>query len=173
MPLLVSAVACVLLGAGCAPSTTPIPMPGQPQVPNAVIPPPPAVTTTAPAAKPPTAIKKPAPKPAAAPAPAPNRTPTFTATQMIPSVTVAAYGSDIHWTMYSNPGFKGYALVKSTIDSNPYYPKQEWFRFENSDVNARAYQDRNLEKGKKTYYRICAINADDSIICGPVASVNF
>jgi hypothetical protein len=89
---------------------------------------------------------------------------------MMLNVLVTDKGSDLRWTLWSDKDFKGYVLVKSTTDTNPYYPKQYYFRFENSAVNARFYQDAQMERGKTTYYRVCALDADDTITCGPVAS---
>jgi hypothetical protein len=72
---------------------------------------------------------------------------------MILNIVVSDKGADLRWT-----------------DANPYYPKQYQFRFENRDVNARFYQDTQMERGKTTYYRVCAIDSDESVTCGPVAS---
>lgn len=94
----------------------------------------------------------------------------FLTDAMVPNVVVSDKGADLRWTLWSDRDFKGYALVKSTTDANPYYPKQYQFRFENRDVNARYYQDTQMERGKTTYYRVCAIDSDESVACGPVAS---
>jgi hypothetical protein len=89
---------------------------------------------------------------------------------MILGVVVSDKGADLRWTLWSDRDFKGYVLVKSTTDQNPYYPKQSYFRFENREVGARFYQDQQMERGKTTYYRVCALDVDESVTCGPVAS---
>ncbi len=169
--LLVLGTALSLMGAGCfgyeiAPVKT--------ETPAA----PPAATSSAQTApttpKTTTPVKTPAKTPAKTPTPAPApTTTTFTSAGLQVSVLVASYGADLSWTMYQGNDLNGYALVKSTTDPNPYYPKEFWFHFENAVVNARAYQDRSLEKGKTTYYRVCAIRTDNTIVCGNVAKAVF
>lgn len=166
-----------LTGAGCSSYETP----GQPSTP--VQPPmeqtqPATKTTTTTTASTSTTPSKTAPKTTtkpktAAPAPTPIVTPAFTSSGLQLGVVVASYGADLSWTMYSGKDLAGYALVKSTTDANPYYPKQSWFRFESASVGARSYQDRSMEKGKTTYYRVCAVRTDNSIVCGNVAKGTF
>lgn len=177
--LLVLFAAASLMGAGCAGYEIVPVSPAAPAVPAATSTSDAAAPAAAPAPAPTKTIPKTAPKPVAKPAPTPApttpppTTTTFTSSGLQLTVVVATYGADLSWTMYQGKDLKGYYLVKSTTDQNPYYPKEFYFRFESAAVNARAYQDRNMEKGKTTYYRVCAIRIDDTIICGNVAKGNF
>ena len=123
-----------------------------------------------------TPTKKPAPKPApTAPQTVTNptqlgRTPTFVSDQLKLSVLVSSYGADLGWTPSYLKDIKGYVIVKSTTDTNPYYPKEAWATFINANTGYYKWEDRNLEKGKTTYYRVCALLADDSVTCGNMAS---
>jgi len=121
-------------------------------------------------------VKKPAPKPApSAPQTVTNpdaigRTPTFVTDSLKLSVLVSSYGADLGWTPSTIKDIKGYVIVKSTTDTNPYYPKEAWATFLNANTGYYKWQDRNIEKGKKTYYRVCALLSDDNVVCGNVAS---
>lgn len=135
------------------------------------------VPSPTPAAKPAT---KPTTKPTAKPAPAPiqtatnpaaiGRAPTIVSDQLQIMATVSQYGADLTWTKSYNKTIKGYVIVKSVSDTNPYYPKQYWSMFRNPDTGNFTWQDRNIEKGKKTYYRACALLTDESVLCGNVIS---
>jgi hypothetical protein len=131
-------------------------------------------TTTKPAAAP---IKKPAPKPTTNTAPQTvtnpaqlGRAPTIVSDQLKLSILVSSYGADLAWTPSYVKDIKGYVIVKSTTDSNPYYPKEAWATFLNANTGYYQWQDRNIEKGKLTYYRVCMLLADDSVTCGNVAT---
>lgn len=147
----------------------------------------PAATTTAqaPATEPdkeeekpaaPAPTKKPATKPAptapqSSPTPsAVGRTPTFVTDELKLSVAVSQYGADLTWGQSFKKDLKGYIIVKSTTDTNPYYPKQYWSLFRNVNTGNHSWTDRQIEKGKRTYYRACALTADDSVFCGNVVS---
>lgn len=180
-PLFLSLAAIALLGAGCL--NAPIPTQALPNVvpitpPAAVVPtlttPPaaPAKTPTTTIAPTKTTIK---PKTAApTPAPTPVKTPTYAVTFVTNEMTVSAilnaYGASLSWGRTSGASFKAYAVVKSTTDSNPYYPKQEGTHYV-YDKDSTQWNDNNVEKGKRTYYRICAIAADDTVRCGKTTSV--
>lgn len=183
-PLVLTVLALTVMGQGCSPSAPEEPM--TPPVPNAQE----SATTTETKADAGTKTSTQAPAPTVkttAPAPKPAPKPTTTATNPAPtgersagvkfvndsmslSVLVSDKGADLRWTLWTDKDFKGYLLVKSTTDANPYYPKQYYFRFENREVGARFYQDAQMERGKVTYYRVCALDIDESVTCGPVAS---
>jgi hypothetical protein len=138
------------------------------------------VTRATPPTEPASTAPKPAPKPSTKPttpttsptptAPAPS-TPTvsFVADEVKLSAVLGTSGATLSWTR-ATKSFKGYAIVKSTTNSSPYYPKL-WQSAFLSDVDSRQWVDTNVEKGKTTYYRVCAVALDDTVRCGNVASV--
>jgi hypothetical protein len=102
-----------------------------------------------------------------------GRAPTIVSDQLKLSVLLSKYGADLTWTTSFSKTLKGYVVVKSTTDSNPYYPKEAWSMFRNADTGNYTWQDRNIEHGKTTYYRVCALMSDDSVQCGNVATANY
>ncbi len=120
----------------------------------------------APTAKPKPVTTTPTPTPTAPKPP----TVTFVSDNLQGSYAPTQYGIDLRWTrsLLGNK-FKGYAIVKSTTDSSPYYPKTQVSIFY-SDIGSTFWSDRNAEKGKTTYYRICALALDDTTQCGNVVA---
>ena len=135
-----------------------------------------------------------APAPASAPPtktptkPVPTKTPPVTTPTQTPAPTITApknvtfvsdevqstavlstYGASIGWTR-ATKSFKGYAVVKSTTDPSPYYPNV-WQSVFLSDIDSTQWIDKNVEKGKKTYYRVCVVAVDGTSRCGSVSSV--
>ncbi len=102
--------------------------------------------------------------------PAPKADVTFVSSDLRLSISLSVYGADLAWTKPAVTSIKGYAIVKSTTDPSPYYPKESWTQFIN-DYDRPSWRDTSIEKGKLTYYRICTIGNDSSIRCGNVASV--
>jgi hypothetical protein len=173
-----------LLGAGCWQSlpsapTTPITPPTSPVAPKETEPTPTIqlVTTTAPTPTPalsptapkPTTTKPKTITPTAQPTTPPNYL-QFVSGQLQLTHVLSAYGADLSWTKAATRNIKGYAVVKSTTDTNPYYPKQFYTRFIN-DYDTPTWRDTTIVKGQKTYYRICTIGTDDTVACGNVISV--
>lgn len=161
-----------LFGAGCA--NAPVPSQTLPNVPAAV---PPAAVAPAPTptptpAKTTTKPKTTAPAPAPTPTPTPTRTypTTFVTDQMTVSVILDTSGASLSWGKTKLTSIKAYAIMKSTTDSNPFYPKTEAVHYV-YDRDSTQWRDTNVQKGVKTYYRICAIKLDDTVLCGAVASV--
>ena len=154
----------------------PAPAPGQDMAVSATGTP--AATSTGSVKAPAAPAKKPATKPAPTPTvpqtatnpAAIGRTPTFVTDQLKLSIVVSQYGAELTWTPSYSKMLKGYIAVKSTTDSNPYYPKEFWSLFRNADTGNNTWEDRSLEKNKLTYYRICVLQTDESVLCGNVAT---
>jgi hypothetical protein len=119
----------------------------------------------APATKP--TAKSAAPKTSAA---VPAQVPvSFSSSEMKLTISLGIYGAQLSWSRAFEP-FQSYVLVKSSTDSNVYFPKTFWFQAI-SNVDLRSFTDRDTKPGK-TYYRVCKITPDQSVVCGNVASVN-
>jgi hypothetical protein len=141
----------------------------------------PQTATTTPAAnatgtaKTTTTAKKPAPKPSAPTQSSSNpsavgQAPTFVSDQLKLSVLVSSYGADLTWTPSYNKLVTAYVIVKSTTDPNPYYPKENWTSFHSAITGNYTWEDRYIQAGALTYYRVCALLSDDTTLCGNVAS---
>jgi outer membrane biosynthesis protein TonB len=178
-PLLsLSLAAFSLLGAGCL--TSPVAPQTIPNVPAAIPPADVAPAPTPTAAPSPTAAPAPAktttkpktvaPTPTPTPAPAPTYPVTFVSDQMSVSAIINAYGASLSWGKTKLTTFKAYAIMKSTTDSSPFYPKTEAAHY-SYDKDSTQWNDTNVQKGVKTYYRVCAIAADDTVTCGSVTSI--
>lgn len=115
-------------------------------------------------------VKTTAPPPTTKTDPAPKTNVTFVSSELRLAISLSVYGADLAWTKPAAPDIKGYAIVKSTTDPSPFYPKVPWTQFIN-DYDRTTWRDTSIEKGKLTYYRICTIGNDSSIRCGNVASV--
>lgn len=120
-------------------------------------------TTTAPKTS-----KAAQPKPAASPS-QPQIPVSFSSSEMNLTISLGVYGAVLNWSKAFEP-FQSYVLVKSQTDSNVYFPKVFWFQAINN-VDLRTFTDRDTKSGK-TYYRVCKLKPDQSVVCGNVASVN-
>lgn len=114
-------------------------------------------------------IIKTAPKTQPLPVPAKDSLPvSFSSSEMNLSALLNDYGARLDWGKASEP-FQTYVVVKSKTDPNLYFPKIFWIQAFNN-IDLRTWTDRDVTAGE-TYYRICKLKPDQSVVCGNVASV--
>ena len=73
------------------------------------------------------------------------------------------------WNRAASP-FQTYVIVKSTTDPNVYFPKQFWVKAI-SDIDVRSWIDTAVTAKATTYYRVCKLQPDQSVVCGTTAKV--
>lgn len=93
---------------------------------------------------------------------------TFSSSEMQATVSLSSYGAQLTWSRAFTP-FQSYVIVKSTTDPGVYFPKVFWIKAINN-IDLTTWLDKSPASGK-TYYRVCKLEPDQSVVCGNVTSV--
>jgi len=78
----------------------------------------------------------------------------------------------LSWSVFNQPNFESYQIIKSETDQNLKYPETEVIKSSFSK-SYNSYVDNDVEEAIKYYYRVCIIKVDDMIVCGNVSSAEI
>jgi len=94
-------------------------------------------------------------------------TPTVVSSELILSVKESTNGLELRWTQRSGSTFQGYEILRSTTDTNPWYPKSGALTLVTSREQT-TYYDTTAQAGIPYYYRICSLEGSAPATCGNV-----
>lgn len=88
------------------------------------------------------------------------------------SVSKVEGGINLNWSRCNSDQFISYKIVRSETDSDVFYPRDGAIA-SISNQNTLSYVDKNLQKNKTYYYRVCSLEKNGESWCGNVISVNY
>ncbi|MFA5187882.1 MAG: FecR domain-containing protein [Patescibacteria group bacterium] len=88
---------------------------------------------------------------------------------LVLSAEVKEAGIYLSWSIYDKDNFKNYKIIRSETNADLKFPDTTAIK-SSADIELNSYLDTQVDKGKKYYYRICAVKQSNKIACGNVAT---